>query len=59
MVNTLVCDDDERDLGIKQDDDPNLKAIKHYLKTNELPSDERVARELVLSRPRFEIIDDV
>ena len=57
MVSALVCDNGERGLGTKQDDDPNLKPIRHYLKANELPSDERIARELVLSRPQFEIID--
>ena len=49
VVNTLVCEDAGQELGAKQDDDPYLQTIKHYLKTGKLPSDEQAARELVLS----------
>ena len=31
VVNTLVCGDAGQELGTKQDDDPNLQVIKHYL----------------------------
>ena len=31
MANALACDDGGQELGTKQDDGPNLKAIKHYL----------------------------
>ena len=48
-INALVCDDLRQELGAKQDGDPSLQAIKHYLWTGELPADERTARELVLS----------
>ena len=58
-VNALVCDDPTQEFGAKQDGDPSLQVIKHYLRTGELPDDEQRARELVLSRPQFEILDDV
>ena len=58
-VNALVCDDLRQELGAKQDSDPSLQAIKHYLRTGELPTHEQTARELVLFRPQFEIVDDV
>ena len=58
-VNALVCDDSRQELGAKQDGDPSLQAIKHYLRTGELPTDEQKARGLVLSRPQFEIVDNV
>ena len=51
-----MCDDPRQEFGAKQDGDPNLQVIKHYL---QLPDDEQRARELVLSRPQFEIVDDV
>ena len=58
-VNALACDDSMKELGAKQDDDPSLLVIKRYLLAKELPSDEKVARELVLSGPQFEIIDNI
>jgi len=59
VVNALVCGDLGQGLGAKQDYDPNLHVIKHYLQTGELPPDEQTARELVLSRPQYKTIDDV
>ena len=58
-VNALACDDSMKELGAKQDDDPSLLVIKRYLLAKDLPSDEKVARELVLSGPQFEIIDNI
>lgn len=45
VVNTLVCEDAGQELG----------AIKHYLKTGKLPSDEQAAREPVL--PTTEMLE--
>ena len=39
-VNTLVCDNPRQEFGVKQDGDPSLQVIKHYLQTGELPDDE-------------------
>ena len=39
-VNGLVCDDPRQEFGVKQDGEPSLQVIKHYLQTGELPSDE-------------------
>ena len=42
-----------------QDNDPELKLLKDYMLTGQLPEDERKARELVLSKSQFEIKDGV
>ena len=42
-----------------QDSDPELKLLKDYLITGQLPEDERKTRELVLSKTQFEIKDGV
>ena len=42
-----------------QDADPELKLIKTYLHTGKLPEDDKKARELVLSKTKFEIQDGV
>ena len=42
-----------------QDNDPELKLLRDYMLTGQLPEDERKARELVLSKTQFEIKDGV
>ena len=42
-----------------QDNDPELKLLKDYMLTGQLPEDERKARELVISKTQFEIKDGV
>ena len=56
VINSLASDDS---LGTYQDSDMGLRVIKEYLKDGKLPSEDRVARELVLSRAQYELIDDV
>ena len=41
------------------DSDPELKLLKDYMITGQLPEDERKARKLVLSKTQFEIKDGV
>ena len=43
----------------RQEDDPNLIVIRDYLLNNELPTDEKRAREMVLQKSEFEMIDRV
>ena len=56
VINSLASDDS---LGTYQDSDMGLRVIKEYLKDGKLPSEDRVARELVLSREQYKLIDDV
>ena len=42
-----------------QNSDPELKLLKDYMITGQLPEDERKAKELVLSKTQFEIKDGV
>ena len=46
-------------LGLRQRRDPELSQIMAYLDTGELPAEDGKARELVLSRSQYEIIDGV
>ena len=56
VVNSLACDGQ---VGVYQDSDPDLRTIKQFLKNGELPLEDSLARELVLSRAQYEVIDDV
>ena len=47
------------ELGERQDLDPQLAAMKKYLVLGELPLDEQRARELILSKVQYEVIDGV
>ena len=44
-------------LGERQRQDPQLMDIIAYLETGELPQDDRRARELILSRSQFELLE--
>jgi len=46
-----------RELAKRQDSDPQLAAMKKYLVKGELPLYKEKARQLVLNKPQFEIID--
>lgn len=46
-------------LGKRQREDPELLAIINYVETDVLPEDEKKARELVLSRSQYQMIDGV
>ena len=46
-------------LGLRQRRDPELGQIMAYLDTGEIPAEDGKARELVLSRSQYEIIDGV
>ena len=48
-----------RGLGERQDLDPQLATMKKYLMKDKLPLDEQKAKELILSKPQFEVIDGV
>ena len=56
-VNSLACD--HGGVGSHQDEDPDIKIIKQYLKDGKLPLEDNVARKLVLSKVQYEVIDDV
>ena len=61
-VNRLTTTDDEGDaesLASWQDVDVELAMIKWYLLANELPDEEGKARELILNKSQYEVIDNV
>ncbi len=49
----------EPSLGGKQHDDSELKMIIDYLTEGVLPSEDRQARELVMSKPQYQMVDGV
>ena len=57
--NGVTTDSSLNTLAECQDNDPELKLLKDYMLTGQLPEDERKARELVLSKTQFEIKDGV
>ena len=46
-------------LSERQRSDPSLAVIFEYLETNSLPEDEKQARELVLSKSQYQIVEGV
>ena len=46
-------------LSSRQEQDGDLKRIRDYLLNNELPPDEKKAREIVLQRSEFEMVEGV
>jgi hypothetical protein len=49
----------EGSLGVRQQADPELKLVLDYLETGALPSEVRRARELVLSRQQYVVLEGV
>jgi len=61
-VNQLTAPIDQsqvKETAERQNSDPQLVEMKKYLVNDELPLDEGKARQLVLSKPPFDIIDGV
>ena len=54
-----VCTTSCMYLSSRQEHDVDLKVIRDYLLNNELPSDDKKAREIALKKSEFEIIDGV
>jgi len=59
QLTTTVDQTQVSETAERQDSDPQLVEMKKYLVKGELPLDEEKARQLVLSKPQFEIIDGV
>ena len=49
----------EGTLSERQWGDPDLRQVLEYLETGKLPSDQKRARELVLSRQQYVVVDGV
>ena len=60
-IHRLTTSEEENaeSLASRQDSDVELNIIKQYLLDNKLPDQEEKARELVLNKAQFEVIDDV
>ena len=43
----------------QQDTDPDLRALKLYILQGDLPADQKKAKEFVLGRSMFKVVDDV
>ena len=59
VIAHLPAKDGEEPLRIQQRADPQLKPIMEYLTDKSLPDDEKAAKEIVLSRPQYALIDGV
>ena len=57
--NGVTIDSFNNTLAECLDNDPELKLLKDYMLTEQLPEDERKARELLLSKTQFQIKDGV
>ena len=60
-IHRLTTSEEENaeSLASRQDSDVELNIIKQYLLDNKLPDQEEKARELVLNKAQFEVINDV
>ncbi len=59
QVHQVPAKDGEADLGARQRGDPELREIMDFVQSGTLPEEEKRARELVLAKTQYVVIDDI